>query len=157
MNNSFRNSKRIVESWFDEYKHIFYSNRPEAREMKVENLKIQKAVKRNLNCRDFKWYISNVYPDLLETQENVAFGTLRGQGNQCLEVTKKRKLKMKPCQNHSSNLWNLKKDTEHLTINDDDCVAAKNERKTKLFMEKCNINARHQVKIELKFYRIQSY
>lgn len=89
--------------------------------------------------------MSNVFPSLTENNEYIAFGTLR-QGNQCLEVTSKRKLKLKKCQNQkeNQNVWTLKKDTELLTINNEDCFAGKKNKSSVLYLEKCDADAGHQ-------------
>lgn len=59
----FRNSKIIVESWFDDYKYFFYSTHNSARNIKVEYENTQ-IFKDKMQCRHFSWYIQNIFPEL---------------------------------------------------------------------------------------------
>lgn len=106
----------------------------------------KEKIKKRLNCRDFKWYLSNIFPTLLENQEFVAFGSLK-QGNKCLILSNQKKLELKSCRENfnESNVWTLKKETEHLILNDKDCVAADRSGLADLLhLEKCS-DARNQV------------
>ena len=88
-----RNTKRVAEVWLDEFKNFFYDERPEALKIDTGSLNEAKSLKANLNCRPFRWYLQNVFPDLkFPNDNNVAFGHLR-QGHKCLEINSKKKKK----------------------------------------------------------------
>ena len=62
-----RNFKRIAEVWLDEYKEQLYSGDP-ARYASIDagDLTRQKAIRKNLNCKPFQYYLDYVAPDMLE-------------------------------------------------------------------------------------------
>jgi hypothetical protein len=137
------NTKRIVEAWFGDFKHIYYSNRPESRDIEIDRMEEKQKIKNRLNCRDFKWYLSNIFPTLLENQEYVAFGSLK-QGNKCL-VSNQKEIRLKKCRQDfdESHVWTLKKETQHLILNDQDCVAV--NRSNLLVLETCSNTGRQVI------------
>lgn len=62
-----RNFKRVAEVWLDEYKEILYSGEP-ARYASIDagDLTKQKAIRKNLNCKPFQYYLDYIAPDMLE-------------------------------------------------------------------------------------------
>lgn len=65
-----RNFKRIAEVWLGDYKEILYSSEPE-RYAKIDpgDLTKPKAIRKNLNCKPFQYYLDYVAPDMLERFE----------------------------------------------------------------------------------------
>nr|XP_033780747.1 polypeptide N-acetylgalactosaminyltransferase 5-like [Geotrypetes seraphini] len=59
-----RNSVRVAEVWLDEYKEIFYGYYTHLLSSGVEDLTQQKELRKSLNCKSFKWYLENVFPDI---------------------------------------------------------------------------------------------
>lgn len=61
------NFKRIAEVWLDEYKENLYDGNPE-RYAKVDagDLTREKLIRKNLNCKPFKYFLDNVAPIMLE-------------------------------------------------------------------------------------------
>ena len=61
-----RNLARVAEVWLDEYKELFYGH---AYHLVLKNLDVgdltqQIQLRKKLQCRSFRWYLENVYPDL---------------------------------------------------------------------------------------------
>ncbi|XP_032045965.1 polypeptide N-acetylgalactosaminyltransferase 5 [Aythya fuligula] len=61
-----RNLARVAEVWLDEYKELFYGHAYHLvlRRLDVGDLTQQIALRKKLQCRNFRWYLENVYPDL---------------------------------------------------------------------------------------------
>jgi len=59
-----RNNKRLAEVWMDEYKEEYYKRVPKARNMDVGDLSDRFQLRKDLQCEDFQWYLTNIYPEL---------------------------------------------------------------------------------------------
>ncbi|XP_048391262.1 polypeptide N-acetylgalactosaminyltransferase 5 [Stegostoma tigrinum] len=64
-----RNLARVAEVWLDEYVDVFYGHgyhhllNTNNIEFNIGNLRKQKQLRKKLQCKSFKWYLENVYPD----------------------------------------------------------------------------------------------
>lgn len=56
--------KRVAEVWMDEYAEYIYQRRPEYRHLSAGDVTSQKELRSNLNCKSFKWFMSEVAWDL---------------------------------------------------------------------------------------------
>lgn len=61
-----RNSVRVAEVWLDEYKAKFYESNPQAKNVEYGDISSRIELRRKLNCKSFKWYLENIYPDMAE-------------------------------------------------------------------------------------------
>ncbi|XP_048459639.1 polypeptide N-acetylgalactosaminyltransferase 10-like isoform X3 [Rhincodon typus] len=58
------NLKRVAEVWMDEYAEYLYQRRPEYRHISAGDLKAQKELRTSLDCKSFKWFMTEVAWDL---------------------------------------------------------------------------------------------
>ncbi|XP_060692799.1 polypeptide N-acetylgalactosaminyltransferase 10-like isoform X1 [Hemiscyllium ocellatum] len=59
-----RNLKRVAEVWMDEYAEYLYQRRPEYRHISAGDVNTQKELRTSLNCKSFKWFMTEVAWDL---------------------------------------------------------------------------------------------
>ncbi|XP_051870740.1 polypeptide N-acetylgalactosaminyltransferase 10-like [Pristis pectinata] len=59
-----RNLKRVAEVWMDEYAEYLYQRRPEFRHVSAGDMNLQKELRNSLNCKSFKWFMTEVAWDL---------------------------------------------------------------------------------------------
>ncbi|GCB69690.1 polypeptide N-acetylgalactosaminyltransferase 10-like [Scyliorhinus torazame] len=59
-----RNLKRVAEVWMDGYAEYLYQRRPEYRHISAGDLVAQKELRKSLNCKSFKWFMTEVAWDL---------------------------------------------------------------------------------------------
>jgi len=76
------NTARTVEVWMDDYKRLFFMNRPDLANTDVGDMTARMKFKENKQCKPFKWYLDNIYPQkfILDSTEHVfAYGRLRNE------------------------------------------------------------------------------
>ena len=71
------NQKRLADVWLDEYKEIVYRLQPGLEKVDGGNISERIALRKSLNCHNFKWYLDNVVPDMyVPSLKNKAQGVL---------------------------------------------------------------------------------
>uniref|UniRef100_H2SDL4 Polypeptide N-acetylgalactosaminyltransferase n=1 Tax=Takifugu rubripes TaxID=31033 RepID=H2SDL4_TAKRU len=80
-----KNTRRAAEVWMDEYKQYYYSARPSAQGKVYGSITDRVALRKRLNCKPFRWYMENVYPELRVPEQEAVTSVLR-QGGLCLEA-----------------------------------------------------------------------
>uniref|UniRef100_A0A4X2K4B1 Polypeptide N-acetylgalactosaminyltransferase n=1 Tax=Vombatus ursinus TaxID=29139 RepID=A0A4X2K4B1_VOMUR len=59
-----RNLKRVAEVWMDEYAEYIYQRLPEYRHLSTGDVSAQKDLRNHLNCKSFKWFMTEIAWDL---------------------------------------------------------------------------------------------
>ncbi len=76
------NTARTVEVWMDEYKRLFYMNRPDLVNSNVGDMTARNKFRRDKQCKPFKWFLENIYPQkfILDSAQHVfAYGRLKNE------------------------------------------------------------------------------
>ncbi|KAG8197446.1 hypothetical protein JTE90_014928 [Oedothorax gibbosus] len=107
------NTVRTVEVWMDDYKKYFYNHRPDLLDIEYGDITERMELKRYLNCKPFKWYLDNIYPEKFIFDKGVqAYGSLRNPMTRlCLDTLNKDEDKEEPI-----GYFHCKKESE-LVIN----------------------------------------
>lgn len=58
-----KNSLRLAHTWMDDYVKYFLENQPSARGKEYGDISSRLALREKLQCKSFKWYLDNVYPE----------------------------------------------------------------------------------------------
>ncbi|XP_060938108.1 polypeptide N-acetylgalactosaminyltransferase 16 [Limanda limanda] len=135
-----KNTRRAAEVWMDEYKQYYYSARPSAQGKAFGSIADRLTLRRKLNCKPFRWYMENVYPEL-RVPEQEAVSSLMKQGGLCLETRGSDVLSLAECRGlggsrPQSQRWEL---IEPLIRQQDLCLAISAfPAGSKVKMEPCN-------------------
>uniref|UniRef100_A0A914E2T4 Polypeptide N-acetylgalactosaminyltransferase n=1 Tax=Acrobeloides nanus TaxID=290746 RepID=A0A914E2T4_9BILA len=98
-----RNSIRLAEVWLDEYKTYYYE-RINNQLGDFGDVSDRKALRDKLQCKSFRWYLDNIFPELFIPGDAVAKGEVRNGADsptpaRCLDCAVGRREKNKPIRN----------------------------------------------------------
>lgn len=74
-----KNSIRLAEVWLDDYKQYYYE-RINNQLGDFGDVSPRKQLRETLQCKNFKWYLNNIFPELFVPGEAVAKGEIRNAG-----------------------------------------------------------------------------
>ncbi|XP_046573297.1 probable N-acetylgalactosaminyltransferase 9 [Haliotis rubra] len=82
------NSVRVAEVWMDDYKRLFFMHRHDLRNKDFGDISARVDLRKKLQCKSFKWFLDNVYPEKFVLDEDVlAWGLVRSGGSTlCLDT-----------------------------------------------------------------------
>ena len=82
----FRNNRRLVDVWTDEYSNYFHHIIPDLNTVEAGDLTKRIDLRKNLNCKSFKWYLDNIYPEAPVPHDYYHVGAIQNIGlNFCLD------------------------------------------------------------------------
>jgi polypeptide N-acetylgalactosaminyltransferase len=122
-----RNSIRLAEVWLDEYKQYYYE-RINNQLGDFGDVSARKQLREKLECKSFKWYLDNIFPELFVPGDAIAKGEVRNRGGgskQCLDWAshnnQRKNVGLYWCHNQGGNqYWMYSKDGE--IRRDESCV-----------------------------------
>eukprot|EP00092_Neocalanus_flemingeri_P005465 GFUD01005893.1.p1 GENE.GFUD01005893.1~~GFUD01005893.1.p1 ORF type:complete len:612 (+),score=116.80 GFUD01005893.1:189-2024(+) len=117
-----RNSIRLAEVWLDDHKKYYY-DRIGNDLGNYGDVSSRKQLRENLQCKSFKWYLDNIFPELFIPGDAVASGEIRnvrkGHGAEmCIDSAAKKgdmhkPVGLYPCHNQGGNqYWMMSKQGE---------------------------------------------
>ncbi|XP_063227799.1 polypeptide N-acetylgalactosaminyltransferase 5 isoform X2 [Bacillus rossius redtenbacheri] len=81
------NAARVAEVWMDEWREFYYLMNPGARSVDVGDVSERKELRKKLQCKSFRWYLENIYPESQMPLDYFYLGDVRNAETQnCLDT-----------------------------------------------------------------------
>lgn len=82
----FRNNRRLVDVWTDEYSKYFHHMMPDLNSVDAGDISNRIQLREKLSCKSFKWYLENIYPESPLPVNFYHVGSISNEGlNFCLD------------------------------------------------------------------------
>nr|XP_002128877.1 polypeptide N-acetylgalactosaminyltransferase 1 [Ciona intestinalis] len=82
-----KNNRRLAEVWMDSFKNFFYIITPGVLKQEYGDISERVRLREKLQCKSFKWYLENIYPDSQIPGEYYSLGEIRNEeGGLCLDT-----------------------------------------------------------------------
>ena len=81
------NNARLADVWLDDWKDFYYAINPIARKVEKGDISERLELRKNLKCKDFRWYLENIYPESQMPLHYHYLGSIRNlESNRCLDT-----------------------------------------------------------------------
>eukprot|EP00794_Sanderia_malayensis_P003746 gene3746-4268_t len=131
-----KNFNRLAEVWMDEYKKLYYRRKQDSeRKMDIGDISNRIELRNRLQCKDFRWYMENILPDLIGSDPTPpAHGEMLNiNSGQCVDSMgakkKKSNLKLFPCHGMGGNQFFVLSKNGEIIYNDEVCLDYSSENK----------------------------
>ncbi|XP_002741690.1 polypeptide N-acetylgalactosaminyltransferase 13-like [Saccoglossus kowalevskii] len=85
-----KNNMRLMDVWMDDLKYFFLAILPHYAEQEFGDTSERKQLRSNLKCKDFKWYLENIYPENTMPMQYQILGHIKHvESGECLEMSRK--------------------------------------------------------------------
>ncbi|KAL3124764.1 hypothetical protein niasHT_001601 [Heterodera trifolii] len=91
-----KNTRRAAEVWLDDYKEFYFQTVPSARYVNFGDISERLRIKERLNCKNFSWYLKEVYPELKPLKKSGERRVQIIQQGMCLDTLGKFKCNQSP-------------------------------------------------------------
>jgi len=81
------NNARLADVWLDEWKDFYYAINPVAKNVDKGDTSPRKNLRKDLQCKSFRWYLENIYPESQMPLDYYSLGEIRNvQNDHCLDT-----------------------------------------------------------------------
>ena len=81
------NNARLADVWLDEWKNFYFAINTAAKVIDRGDTSDRKQLRKDLQCKSFKWYLQNIYPESPMPLEYYSLGETRNvNSNLCLDT-----------------------------------------------------------------------
>uniref|UniRef100_A0A034VZY2 Polypeptide N-acetylgalactosaminyltransferase n=1 Tax=Bactrocera dorsalis TaxID=27457 RepID=A0A034VZY2_BACDO len=81
------NAARVAEVWLDEWRDFYYAMSSGARKAVAGDVSDRRALRERLQCKSFRWYLENIYPESLMPLDYYYLGEIRNAETEtCLDT-----------------------------------------------------------------------
>ncbi|RNA33882.1 polypeptide N-acetylgalactosaminyltransferase 13 isoform X1 [Brachionus plicatilis] len=83
----FKNNRRLIDVWTDEYAKYFHKIVPDLNLVDAGDLSPRIELRKRLECKSFKWYLDNIYPEAPLPKDFYHVGSVQNEKfNLCLDT-----------------------------------------------------------------------
>jgi len=82
-----KNAARVAETWMDDWKDFYYQMNPGARNVEIGDLSSRRELRDRLQCKSFRWYLENIYPESQMPLDYYYLGEIKNVGtHNCMDT-----------------------------------------------------------------------